>query len=126
MNMKQIFSILLFMMFISLNGTAQQIKNNADINIVGFSAKISDNKLLINWSSKEKNENDYWLVQGSRDGKEFSTIGLVLGAEPSVEARTYIFKQVLTKIKHSLKYYRVLHIETPEIAVVSEIIELTK
>ena len=127
MNMKQFFSIILFIIFIGLNGTAQQINNGvSDINIDSFSAKIDNSNLLINWSCKGKNENNYWLIQGSRDGKEFSTIGLVLGAEPSVEAGKYTFKQAVTKIKHSLKYYRVLHIETSEIAVVSNIIELTK
>ena len=81
------------------------------INIEGLAAKIDNNIILINWTSSATNENYYWEVQGSKNGKEFSTIGLVLGADPLLNGGVFKFKQEVAKMKPGLKYYRILGIE---------------
>ena len=125
--MKYFFYTIAIMLVISFNANAQQNNSkSSDINIKGFAAKIEHNNLLINWTSIETGVNNYWEVQGSKDGKEFSTIGLVLGADPVTAKVNYEYKQQLTKIRPGFKYYRILHVEAPDRAVASNTIGLTK
>ena len=127
MNMKYFFYTIASMLVLSFNSSAQQNKSKpSDINIEGFAAKIKNNNLQINWTSIETGVNNYWEVQGSKDGREFSTIGLVLGADPTTAAGDYKYKQQVTKIIPGLKYYRILHVEAADKAVASNTIGLTK
>jgi hypothetical protein len=73
-----------------------------------------------------ENRQLYWEVQASADGKTFSTIGLVMGADPKAEKGGYAFKQQKNKIKPGMKFFRVLHMETAETAMASNTIRLTK
>ncbi|MEO6539238.1 MAG: hypothetical protein ABIT07_12610 [Ferruginibacter sp.] len=125
--MKQVFSTIAVMLVISFNVNAQEIKSKpSNLVIEGLAAKIQDNQLLINWASEDAGANNYWEVQGSRDGKEFSTIGLVLGADPQQGNGTYKFKQQIAKLKSGLKYYRVLNVESNDRATASNTVSIAK
>ena len=125
--MKQFFSTIAVMLVISFNLNAQQTNSkSSNLIIERLAAKIQDNQLLINWASAEAGANNYWEVQGSRDGKEFSTIGLVLGADPQEGNGTYKFKQQIAKLKSGLKYYRVLNVEAHDRAIASNTVSISK
>jgi hypothetical protein len=120
--MKQFICIIAGMLTISLNLKAQA---TMEIKIEAFKATIEKNNLLVNWISDTKDQDNYWAVQASADGKTFSTIGMVMGADPAA-AGTYTFKQDRKKIKPGFRYYRVLHVEPNDQAVASNTIGLTK
>jgi hypothetical protein len=88
-------------------------------------ATVDNNNLLVNWRSVS-GEKDYWEVQGSADGKNFSTIGMVLGENPAAEKPGFNFKMPVGKMKPGLKYFRVLQVDSPETAIASNTIKITK
>jgi hypothetical protein len=66
-------------------------------------------------------------VQSSTDGKTFSTIGLVLGADPKQANNSFIFKQDLRKMKPGRQlFYRILAIDNNDRAYASNVIQAAK
>ncbi len=124
--MKQFIYLLAFA-FMNVNASAQQNNiANAQTSIDGLMATVNGNKLQIDWKSNKIEDANYWEVQASADGQSFSTIGLVMGADPKAEKGNYSFKQTANKIKPGMKFFRVLHIETDENAFASNTIRLSK
>ena len=119
---------LIFLMAFScagLNLAAQDMSSQHQISIDGLSAKQSNASLQISWQSATS-ENNYWEVQGSKDGKAYSTIGLVMGADPKGSSNSFSFKQQTEKIKADLKYVRVIYMEKEGVGYASAPIRLTK
>ena len=113
---------------LSFNAYAQQdaVINTSEPTIEGLKAFVNGTNLLINWGGTKLTGNEYWEVQASNDGKLYTTIGLVLGADPKVGERNYSFKNKITGIRRGLKFYRVLKIQTETIAFVSNSISAAK
>jgi hypothetical protein len=123
--MKQFIYLLAFA-FMSVNATAQTIDHNkAGTSIVNLAVNSIGNNLQITWNSDITDGENYWEVQASTNGKDFHTIGMVLGADPA-HAGQYAFKQTAAKIKPAYQYFRVAHIETTNSALASNTIRFTK
>jgi hypothetical protein len=117
------------MAFMALTITAKT--QNTSIVTPGIQAEqvkatLVNHNLEVMWVKNSTAEANYWEVQGSRDGKNYSTIGVVLGADPKGNGSNYHFKQTGNKIRPGYKYYRVLHIENEERAVASNSTRLSK
>lgn len=110
----------IFVIGYSINAQTASLTHNSR-EITNFKASIENLDLMVKWTSAGTNSN-YWEVQGSADGKLFSTIGMVMGADPK-DSRTYSFKQKMQKIKPGLIYFRVMHVETDATAQVSNIVQ---
>jgi lipopolysaccharide export system protein LptA len=126
--MKQFIYLLAFA-FMNVNASAQQNVPGELTIINGLKVTVNANKLQINWKSNKTEDAAYWEVQASADGKSFSTIGMVMGADPTtgtVSEGDFTFKQQTSKIKPGMKYFRVLHIETADMAMASNTIQFTK
>lgn len=65
-------------------------------------------KLNISWCDKDGVDVDYWEIQASKDGTEFSAIGLVFGPEPGNKANCFKFKQDKKKLGKAVVYFRVV------------------
>jgi hypothetical protein len=89
-------------------------------------AEIVNNSLVMNWAIENAQDVNYCEVQGSEDGKNFTTIGYVMGATPSQANNTFIFKQALAKMKPGKTYFRVLIISADEKATTSEVVKIAK
>lgn len=79
-------------------------------------------KLNISWCDQDGLDVDYWEVQASKNGTEFTPIGLVFGPEPGNSANCFKFKQDKKKLKNGDVYFRVQPMikgtaSTPSIAV---------
>jgi hypothetical protein len=85
---------------------------------------VVNNNLVMNWNLPVDADVNYCEIQGSKDGKTFTTIGYVMGPEPVKDATSYIFKQTLSKIKPGKTYFRVLIVGANEKAVSSETVKL--
>lgn len=114
--------------FFSSNAYAQQdaVSNTHETTIEGLKASVTGTNLLINWGGAKLTGNEYWEVQASNDGKQFTQIGLVLGADPKVGERNYSFKNNITGTQRGMKFYRVLKIQTETSAFVSNSILVAK
>lgn len=118
---KQIFLIGL-MSLITMLVKGQVAQTTKTISITKLIAHEKDNRIFIEWAADSGSQSNYWEVQTSIDGKGFSTIALVLGADPGKTTEQYIFKG---KIKDQLsKYYRVVYISQSGQEQISDIIEL--
>lgn len=118
--MKQFFYLVLFSAFAT---TAHAQSGPVAKNI---KASITENNLLVTWNEANAASQGSWEVQASADGKDFSTIGLVWGADPKGSADSYAFKQKAGKIQSKYKYYRVLYIANTNNSLASNIIRVTK
>lgn len=86
---------------------------------------VENNSLVMNWNLADAATVNYCEIQGSEDGKTFTTIGYVMGANPAQD-NSYSFKQTLSKIKPGKVYFRVLIIGADEKAASSEVVKLSK
>jgi hypothetical protein len=84
-------------------------------------ATVENNAVILNWNVTEGAAFNYSKVQASADGVTFYTIGMVLGPNPEQTGNSFSFKQNLAKMKPGQAYYRVLNMETDEIAHVSNV-----
>jgi P pilus assembly chaperone PapD len=123
--MRKFFYIVVFLFIANMSVSAQSANAAAEVKIEGFTAKVNVGHLVVNWKSNQS-ESSYWKVQGSADGKSYTTIGFVLGQDPSKNDHEFSFKQPVAKIKPGLKYYRVLLMDGEDQAVASNSIKITK
>lgn len=114
-------SLLIVSLFAAIVSNAQTA--NDHINISNFKAYISKTKQVIEWSTDAAKPTNYWMVQSSKDGKEFTTVGLVLGADPRQEGDKYVFTQPI-KIATSKNYYRLSHVNKDGTEQLTEVISL--
>ena len=124
--MKQFFYTMTFIALAIAVKAQSPSPGTAAIQAEQVKATLVRNNLEVGWVKHSKAEANYWEVQGSRDGKNYSTIGLVFGADPKSNGNSYLFKQANNKIQPGFIYYRVLHIESEERAVASNSTRLSK
>jgi hypothetical protein len=85
-----------------------------------LTVQIINNALVMNWSNTDGN---YYEIQASKDGKNFTTIGMVMGADPKGPGNTFSFKQQVAKLKPGKPYYRVVIITNDNQAVATEAVK---
>ena len=91
--------------------------------ISNLKATVVNNNIVINWNVTDELASNYCEVQASVDGKNFSTIGLVLGADPSKTDNSFAFKQNLSKMKAGQVYYRVVTVGAKDNASASNVVK---
>ncbi len=113
-----------FLSIVFTNSFAQTIPADNAI-ITNLKATVVNNNLLIDWNIAENVNTNFCEVQASTDGKTFTTIGLVLGADPSQNNNSFKFKQNVKNLKAGQVYYRVLTIENNNNASSSNVVKTT-
>ncbi|WP_304067009.1 T9SS type A sorting domain-containing protein [Pedobacter glucosidilyticus] len=61
------------------------------ISLTSFTAKAVDKNILLNWTTASEENNDYFEIQHSANGKSFTTIGKLNGAGTSKVVKDYSF-----------------------------------
>ena len=74
------------------------------ITLVSFDAKPYQAAEKVTWKTASEIENDYFTVERSEDGKDFSEIGRVDGAGNSSHLISYF--KMDTDFTHEILYYR--------------------
>lgn len=74
------------------------------VEIISFNGKCSNDKSIINWTSIAETDNDYYYIERSNDGINYSTIKVIDGAENSNQLIEYSF--VDDKPLSGTNYYR--------------------
>ncbi len=89
--MKHILTII-SLSFICLVARAQgTVSGEKDPVVKDLKASLVNNNLELTWGTATVEMNNYWEVQGSVDGKSFSTLGLVFGADPKTAGNSFAF-----------------------------------
>lgn len=128
--MKLLFSVLVLFSSLWVGHVNAQDAANGSLQVItveGFIVKEIKNNLVVVWNSSAGFAEDNWEVQASADGKNFKTIGYVLGADPAVKDKTsYAYKQPVSKIGRDYRYYRVMQVSDLNGIYTSEAVLLTK
>lgn len=120
-NLRNVICVLV--LSLSLNTAFAQNTTTENSSISNLKATVVNNNIVINWNVTDELVSNYCEVQASKDGKTFSTIGLVLGADPSKNDNSFAFKQNLAKMKAGQVYYRVVMKGTNDKAATSTIVK---
>ncbi|HEY5368552.1 MAG TPA: hypothetical protein VIJ75_06110 [Hanamia sp.] len=82
------------------------------IHITDFNVSNDGNKVEINWATDRSEATNYFEVEKSNDGREFKTVAVVMGPDPSkTDCDCYgCVDKINTKTKAF--YYRLKHIDT--------------
>jgi hypothetical protein len=88
---------------------SQQVTFNAimtelPIELLTFSAKYEEGKVILNWSTATEFNNDYFTIEKSIDGKEFEKVLSIKGAGNSTIIQNYITEDL--NPYQGISYYR--------------------
>jgi hypothetical protein len=117
--LKGTFSLLL----ITLSFTAFSASVPKHVAAGGLTVEVINNAVVMNWSNTSAN---YYEIQASKDGKSFTTIGMVMGADPKGAGNTFSFKQQLAKLKSGKVFYRVLLVSNNLTATATDAVKIAK
>ncbi len=116
-------SICVLLLSVAFTNSFSQNNNPANTVISNLKATVQNDRLMVNWNITDAITSNYCEVQVSKDGKNFSTIGIVLGADPKQNNNGFAFKQNLAKMKSGNVYYRVLTINGNNQASTSNVVK---
>lgn len=128
-NYTHLLRIVSFVVFFSIITVASvsACNNPSNSPVNNLTVAVVNNNVFVNWNITDAAASvEYCEVQASADGKNFTTIGFVMGADPSKTDNTFSFKQQQTKIKPGMIYFRVLNISAGDKATASDVVKLNK
>jgi Secretion system C-terminal sorting domain len=85
--------------------------NTLPVELSGFSVAKKDNGAVINWATATEINNEWFEIERSTDGKEFTTIALLGGNGTTAEKSNYSFTDKLKNVTASVVYYRLKQID---------------
>ena len=124
--MKRIVNLIGLISFVSCNLQAQTNKDKETINITQLKAYEKDSKIFIDWATDGNTICNYWEVQSSPNGTQFSTIALVLGPDPKHPGDRYQYRNNINEIKGTTAYFRLRHISADGQEQISKIVQPAK
>ena len=92
--------------FFSLTVSAQTESTSTNSIFFTVSPAKVNNNLVFSWTAVE-NIDDTYFIEGSKDGKNFKTIGLVWGTSEEMKNVCH-FKEKKSKLDKKFKCYRVV------------------
>ena len=102
--------ILVTLLSVTFSTTFSQTVAIENAGISNVKASIVNNNIVINWNVTDALVSSICEVQASKDGKNFTSVGIVLGADPKQTNNGFAFKQNLSKMKAGQVYYRIVTI----------------
>lgn len=79
------------------------------VELIEFSAECMENYIAINWATLSENNNDYFTIEKSEDGKTFYEIGEIAGAGNSSTYQFYSFSDYRPSL--DINYYRLKQVD---------------
>ncbi|MEM8909524.1 MAG: T9SS type A sorting domain-containing protein, partial [Bacteroidota bacterium] len=90
-------------------GTGSCILAPLPVDLVSFSAKMMEKEVALHWLTASEQNNDYFLVEHSTDGRSFEALSEIKGAGTTAEAQEYVFMH--DRPNKGLNYYRLLQVD---------------
>jgi hypothetical protein len=78
--------------------------------IVDFKVESLNNSINLIWATQNPDNDNYFEVERSKDGKNFRTVAIVLGPDPRKSDREY--DCIDKDITRNTSYYRVKHVSS--------------
>ena len=125
-DLKKITFLLLITVLLCCNTKGQSSPGNQKITITNFKVDEKDNQLIISWATDGAVATNYWRVQSSTDGRNFSTFAIVLGPDPRQQGDNYQYKGNRVGRKENKNYYRLCAIVDDGKEIINEIIAQAK
>ena len=107
---KKLICVILLSTPIFGKAVAQPVLRDQPITITNFTVYEKDAKIIVEWATDGAVATNYWQVQVSDDGKEFSTIAVVLGPDPRQQGDRYQYVEKIKQGRDATKYYRLRHV----------------
>lgn len=124
---KVLFIVTVFLIALVNSSTAQTaIETKTTINITNFHVYAKDSKLIVEWGTEGNKATNYWEVQRSSENLQFSTIAIVLGADPNQPGEKYEYMEKIKDTKGQPVYYRLRYINADGSEQLSNIIQQGK
>jgi len=79
------------------------------VTLLDFKAKDKEDYIELKWSTATEENNDYFVVQKSKDAEDFTNIAIVKGAGNSNIIQNYLHKDL--DISNTVIYYRLLQVD---------------
>jgi hypothetical protein len=79
------------------------------VSLVSFKARPTDNQVQLEWLTASEQNNHFFSVERSGDGRNFSSIGTVKGKGTTQEASTYIYTDIAPLA--GVSYYRLQQVD---------------
>ena len=101
----------MLLIFLGFTGKSQssQVHN---INVMNFSVTNVDNEVEVSWATEKSVAANYFEVEKSSDGKEFKTVAVVMGPDPTRTSCDCYWCVDKINTKTKTLYYRLKHIDT--------------
>ncbi len=97
--------------------------NPLPVELVKFYARALETNVVLDWTTASEKNNDYFLVERSRNGKTFETVGKVSGNGTTSSANSY---SLLDKnLPAGLHYYRLKQVDLNGAFEYSQVIKVT-
>ena len=100
--------ILVTLLSVSFSTAFSQTTATENQAISNVTATVVNNNIVLNWNVTNELSASICEVQASKDGKNFTSIGIVMGADPKQNNNGFAFKQNLSKIKSGMVYFRIV------------------
>ena len=100
--------ILVTLLSVSFSTAFSQTTATENPAISNVKATVVNNNIVLNWNLTNELASSICEVQASKDGKNFTSIGIVMGADPKQSNNGFAFKQNLSKMKSGMVYYRIV------------------
>jgi Secretion system C-terminal sorting domain len=81
------------------------------VELYSFSAVKKDNGAEINWATASEINNEWFELERSTDGKEFTTAAMIAGNGTTAEKSSYSFTDKLKNVTAAVVYYRLKQID---------------
>ncbi len=91
---------------VSLGGTCSVV---LPVELNFFEAEKRDESSLLTWQTASEENNDYFIIEHSLDGRNFSEIGMVNGSGNSLEIIDYSF--IHETPSYGINYYRLTQVD---------------
>ncbi|GAA4302376.1 hypothetical protein GCM10023183_14200 [Nibribacter koreensis] len=79
---------------VSINNAAANIVNPLPVTMVSFTAKAQKGKVLLSWTTATEINNEYFQIERSEDGRNFTTLGKVKGNGNSNMLLNYTYQDL--------------------------------
>ncbi len=80
------------------------------IQLIDFSAKCNSNEIILNWSTASEKNNNYFLLESSKDVLNWQEIAKIKGAENSSTKNNYVHHDAIDN-NNELTYYRLSQVD---------------
>jgi photosystem II stability/assembly factor-like uncharacterized protein len=87
------------------------ISGNVPVELTSFTARLSDENVILKWTTSTETNNDRFEIQKSDDRNNFYTIGSVKGAGTSTQSHSYSYTDKLSSNPDGSLFYRLKQID---------------